>query len=343
MGDVLRRKMNSDKLRFAIVGCGAITEANHLPVLRGLPGAETTLLVDVNPERAQSLASRFGVANVTDDYKQVSKYADAAIIAVPHHLHAPIAVSLLNDGVHVLVEKPLAMTVAECDSILRAAERHHCTLAVGLMRRFYPSALFVKQLLLEGVLGAIRGFDVREGGIYGWPVASDFFFRKESGGGVLLDTGAHALDLILWWLGGWREIEYFDNARGGVESDCEVHLELECGAKGVIELSRTRNLSNRYLIQGEKGTILYTLKEVTYFLGNRSGSRRFSWPSQETNKLQLEDFISAIKNSSSPVVSGVEGKLSVSLIEACQARRKPLDEPWLGYDNQQVLQGFKAL
>jgi len=328
---------NKDKLRFAIVGCGAIAETHYLPILYSLPETEISLLVDINQDRVQAMASRFKVANITDNYKRVADYADAAIVAVPHSLHAPVALSLLSSGVNVLIEKPLAMTTAECDSIIQAAEAANTTIAVGLMRRFYPSALFVKQLLAENALGTVQGFDMREGGIYGWPVASDFFFRKEAGGGVLLDTGAHVLDLLLWWLGDWKNTEYFDNAHGGVESDCEIHLELASGAKGIVELSRTRNLSNKFLIYGEKGVIIYTTKEVTYLLGQRSGSRRFSWPSHETFELQIKDFISAAKEKRPPFISGAEGRRSIPLIETCLTKRQPLAEPWAEYTNLEGL------
>ena len=71
--------------------------------------------------------------------------------------------------------------------------------------------------------------------MYSWPVASDFMFRKDAGGGVLADTGAHVLDTVLWWLGDWDKVEYHDDAHGGVEADCLLKLTMKSGAVGTVE------------------------------------------------------------------------------------------------------------
>ncbi len=97
--------------------------------------------------------------------------------------------------------------------------------------------------------------DIQEGMIYDWPVASDFMFRRDMGGGVLADTGAHVLDLLMYWLGDHASVEYKDDAAGGVEADCELRLTMASGAKGVVRLSRTRNLRNTWILEGERGTL----------------------------------------------------------------------------------------
>ncbi len=156
----------------------------------------------------------------------------------------------------MLVEKPMALTAAECDAMIAAAEEGGAVLAVGLMRRFLRSTRFVRHAVQTGLLGRIRRFDVREGIVYNWPVASDFFFRKETaGGGVLIDTGAHTLDSLLWWLGDVRSLDYFDDNYGGVEADCLLQLQMESGATGVVELSRTRKLRNTAIIEGDRASI----------------------------------------------------------------------------------------
>jgi len=339
------------EVRMAIVGCGAVTEQVYLPVLSGLPKIKTVLLVDKNLPRAKKLASKFNIPNVTDDFHQVPEYANSSIIAVPHNLHAPIAIYLLNHGIHLLVEKPMAITVSECKTMIEVAHQHNCVLAVGLIRRFYASSLFIKNFISGGFLGSVYKFDVREGNSYNWPVASDFFFRKEMGGGVLLDTGAHTLDLLLWWLGDWKDVKYFDNAHGGVESDCELHLTLKSGAKGIVELSRTRNLRNTFQIYGEKGkvevgvgfdpeVILDVGKDKTYLRGYSLFRGKSKLTFQDMMKLQLEDFVSAIQEDHLPLVPGVEGERAIRLIETCRTNRIQLSQPWLEYEHKQDLQKF---
>src|SRR4051794_39425130 len=102
------------KLRIAVVGCGAVAQIHHLPALAASENAEAVLLVDNDESRARALAERFGVPGVTTDFREIPGRADAAIVALPNNLHAPVAIELLRRGVPVLVEKPMAMTSAQC-------------------------------------------------------------------------------------------------------------------------------------------------------------------------------------------------------------------------------------
>ena len=242
------------ELRVSLVGCGAVALA-HLPTVLASPRARATVLVDKDLARARSLAEKFSVPEAVDDYRAIEGRADAAILALPHHLHAPVAVDLLERGVHVLVEKPMALGSEECDRMIAASRASGAVLAVGMVSRFFAGAPFVKRVLDQGLLGPIRSFRVSEGFVYSWPVASDFMFRKEAGGGVLADTGAHTLDQLLWWLGDMDLIAYRDDAQGGVEADCELELALPGGGRGTVELSRTRDLGNRWHIVGEHGEL----------------------------------------------------------------------------------------
>src|SRR5690606_38240132 len=110
---------------------------------------------------------------------------DAAIVAVPHHLHAPIATELLSHGKHVLLEKPMAITPEECDLIIAAAEASSGVLAIGMIRRFWESVVWVRDAIRAGALGEVQSFDVRDGA-RAITIASDFALKRErSGGGVL--------------------------------------------------------------------------------------------------------------------------------------------------------------
>ena len=336
-------------IRLAIVGCGAVTERGHLPAAASMESVQVTLLVDTDRSRAENLARQYNVPHVTQDYTRVWDLAEAAIIALPHHLHAPISTALLARGVYVLVEKPMALSVAECDAMIDAADQGQAILAIGLMRRFLLSAQFTKEAIDAGLLGSIDSFDMREGFVYNWPVASDFFFRKDrAGGGVLFDTGAHTLDAVLWWFGDVASFEYFDDSYGGVEADCEIHLLMESGATGIVELSRTRDLRNTAIIRGEKATLessLHTTQVRFLPRGVPFEIQGSVLPEQQPLgeqslvdllSSQLADWIGAIRNGSFPRVSGVEGRRSVALIEACYAQQKPLVLPWMAPSVDQV-------
>ena len=340
---MLRIRRNSTNLqtplRLNIIGCGAAAEQGHLRALAALK-IRPTLLVDKNIERAQALAWEFGALHASGDYESHIGAFDAAIVALPHHLHARVCIDLLRRGVHVLVEKPMALTRTECEAMVTAAREGKAVLAVGLVRRFLHARQWLKAALDAEALGPIESFDFREGVVYDWPVASDFFLRKEAaGGGVLIDTGAHTLDSLLWWLGDVASFEYYDDGYGGVEADCELHLTLASGAEGVIELSRTRNLRNTAVLRGQRGEIEISLQsnQLTArpkrILGQRhcglSGNRLPQQSRQERFALQIKDWLRAIETRETPLVSGVEAARSVALIEACYERRQLLELPWV--------------
>jgi predicted dehydrogenase len=340
--------MKSSVPRIAIIGCGAVTEFRHLPALAALK-ITPTLLVDINLNRAQKLADEFHVPRASEDYRPYLGEFDAAIVATPHHLHAPACTDLLRRGVHVLVEKPLAVTVAECNAITAAAEEGRAVLSVGLMRRFRPDVQWVKAALDAAVIGQIESFDIREGYVYAWPVASSFMFRKEAaGGGVLLDLGAHTLDLLLWWLGDAASFEYYDDSYGGVEAECELRLKMQSGARGVLEMSRTRDLRNTAIIRGARGEIeldfveqrnLLTArpKELLAFChGAAQGNRLPQLKLKELFVEQIRGWLRAIKTKGPPAVSGAEAARSVALMKACYERRQSMVLPWMTPNLRQV-------
>lgn len=331
----------------AFIGSGAVAEMFHLPASRLSDKIEVTMLVDQALERARQLAARHRGLAVAGDFYDVIGKADAALIALPNYLHAAVAVELLRHGVHVLVEKPMAITARECDDMIEAASESGATLAIGLIRRFYESSRYVKRVIESGILGPILSFDLREGKIFRWAAASDAPFRKESsGGGVLVDIGSHVLDLLLWWLGDYDSVEYYDDAQGGVEADCELYLRMKCGVAGTVELSRTRNLRNTFILRGERGTLEleseydpivrlivegqeYVLSGQVTTMGAPSRPQHNGWPVFNAFREQFDDFAAAVSSGRAPFVPGAEGRQSVELIEECYAVKQPLQHLWL--------------
>ena len=181
---------SGDHIRLAILGCGAVTELGHLPAIAKVADARVTTLIDTNAARRERLAAAFGVEHTAADIDGCLNRFDAAVIALPHALHAPASIQLLKNGKSVLVEKPMALTAAECDAMIEAADAARAVLAVGLVRRFLHANQLARALIAQGFLGKIEAFDFREGNIYNWPVASDFFFRREPPGAAFSSTPA---------------------------------------------------------------------------------------------------------------------------------------------------------
>jgi predicted dehydrogenase len=328
------------KLKIAVIGCGAVTEFVYLPTITTADQFDVAVLVDSYLARAQKLADKHSVPAVGSDYRDVFGKVEAAIVAVPHYLHAPVTIDLLQQGIHVLVEKPMALKASDCQNMIATADKTGTVLAVGLVRRFYQASQFVKRAIENGVLGNIVRFDFREGGVYSWPAVSREMFQTNTGGGVLTGVGAHILDILLWWLGDYDTLKYYDDASGGVEADCEIQLQMRCGALGVVELSRTRNLRNTFILYGDRAELevgtnpsgpvrLKTGKNESALIGEILRNDRSEETVLDAFRSQLDDFAAAMLNNRPPFVPGREGKRAVEIVEVCQASREFLKQPWI--------------
>ena len=227
----------------------------------------------------------------------------------------------------------MALSVNECDEMIDAARRASAVLAVGLVRRFLPEIQLAKTIIDSGVLGLICSFEVREGRIYDWKPSSDFFLkRKRAGGGVLVDSGVHVLDTMLFLLGELSVDHYADDSYGGVEAEVELRLAFGSSGTGFVELSRTRELSNTSLIHGADATLEIDLprRRVTVRRGS-SNTDLFNEGAlgYDIFGAQLADWIKAIRTRQPPSVGGEQGRRSIVLIEACYASRTLLQLPWV--------------
>ena len=326
------------RLRFGVIGCGAVTERYHLPSLQASPDIELVAFADTTPARAAALASRAGAGRTAADHRELIGGIEAALVAVPNAGHEPIASDLLRAGIHVLVEKPMARTTAECDRMLAAASEGGAVLAVGHDFRQFPVARFARDFFAAGLLGAIRRVDLRQSAGGRWPYASTAVLSPSAGGGVLLDFGVHLFDLMHWWLGDIEPIAYRDDAEGGVESECEAELRLANGAPAHVELSRSRLLRDTLMVEGERGTIeigvfepalvRLTPRDGRALAGAAADPRFERAPLRTVFDRQLADFLDAVRTGAPPVVSGIEARRAVALVEGCYARRAPLRWPW---------------
>jgi predicted dehydrogenase len=342
MSDVHARVANAaaaEPLRIGVIGGGAAAEAIHLPALARVRGIETVAVVDPVAERIEHLKRTFGVPRSFADYRDAIPHIDAAILGIPHQYHAPVTIDLLRAGIDVLVEKPMALTTAECDAMIDASQRSGALLAVGLLRRFAPTLRWTKDALEGGLLGRVLSFSVREGVVFRWPVKSPAMFHP-SCGGVTADLGSHVLDLLLWWFGDCTTVRYWDDAQGGVEADAVIELTMANGVTGRVELSRSRDLPNRCTIRGERATLeVGTKTDSTIALTPAAGQATLTGraivagqpPPANLSDLfmaQMIDFVGAVRTRTAPAVSAEQARRSVALLEACYRQRQPLVFPF---------------
>lgn len=194
----------SETMRVGIIGAGAITQVAHLPVLRRLKGVEVAAICDSDVPKARALADRFKIADTFDDIEDLLGHTelDAVVICTPNHLHEGHVLAALRAGVHVLVEKPLALSTASAQRIVRAAGKRDQVVMVGMNHRYRPDVQIVRSFVQTGELGdveSVRGswhvFRPSRS-MLGWRLKRDL-----SGGGAMLDLGLSVLDLGLWLAG----------------------------------------------------------------------------------------------------------------------------------------------
>jgi predicted dehydrogenase len=195
--------MNSP-IRIGIIGSGRIADQGHMPGIQSYPGAQVTVACDTDAARLRAFAATYDVPEVRSDWLDVLDPAlvDVVCVCLPNALHAPVTLAALDKGLHVLCEKPMAVTAAEADAMAAAARRNGRLLAIKTHNRFRPSALRARAILDSGRLGEVYHTTVscyRRDGIPG--VGTWFTRRSLAGGGALADSGIHGLDTALWLLG----------------------------------------------------------------------------------------------------------------------------------------------
>ena len=193
-------------IRVGIIGCGKIAQVRHLPEYAANPNAEIMAYYDKNRARAEEMAAKYG-GSVCDTYFDLLNRddIDAVSVCVENRSHAEISTAALYAGKHVLCEKPMAVTLAECESMVAAAERNGKYLMIGHNMRFDPVHRRAKQLLDRGVIGDVITFRAVLGnaGPEGWSVDEGtwFFDKNKAALGALSDMGIHKVDLLQYLLG----------------------------------------------------------------------------------------------------------------------------------------------
>ena len=195
-------------IRVAVAGCGKIAQVRHLPEYREHPEARIWGLFDLNRERAEALAVQYG-AKVYPSYEALlaDPQVDAVSVCAANTAHAEMAIAALRAGKHVLCEKPMATTLADCERMVIAARESGKTLMIGQNQRLTPAHQKAWELVEQGAIGRVLTFSTTfcHGGPETWsvdPGANTWFFDKNKAAlGVMADLGVHKTDLIQYLLG----------------------------------------------------------------------------------------------------------------------------------------------
>jgi predicted dehydrogenase len=333
-------------IRLAIVGCGAVVRQYHLPALAGVANVEVVALCDLNPQKAERIRRQFRLAaEVTDDLDVLGGRVDAALVAVSPVQHAPVSIRLLEMGIDICCEKPLATSSAEAERMIEAATRHRRHLAVAQWCRFLPNLPLLRTLSLDGLVGRVQEITAEFGGPLDWPMESPTYFSRQStAGGVFFDTGIHMLDALLWLFGDLSDIAYADDSLGGLEANAELRGSVMVSGDKVpvrLSFSWTDMRRNGLRVRGDAGSAFASPSTPEAVVLRRMGAGeplemhiyREGWNRARTTADafldQLKDFVEAVAERREPFVPATSAIRALRVIERAYAVRQRLLQPWV--------------
>jgi predicted dehydrogenase len=335
----------AEKLRFGIVGCGVIGPV-HAEAIASLSDAQLVSVVDINPKKAQQLASQYGATPYTQlQHMLDSERVDVVIICTPSGLHGELACQVMRSGRHVIVEKPMEITREAIDEMLRVQQETGVKLAVISQHRFDPASRQVHDLVEERAFGRL----VLGNAIAPWWRSQEYYESgdwrgtwKLDGGGVLMNQSIHSIDLLQWLMGPVSSVfGYTDTLVHRMETEdvAVAVLRFANGALGTIAATTgaypgvtTRieifgdkgssaiendNLSYLHLARDDKESISAygaTPQERTTLEDTGSTSQNPAALSAGSHALQIADMIRAIREDGTPIVDGYAARHPVEII-----------------------------
>lgn len=263
-----------------VIGTGSIAEIAHFPSIRDLPQVELVAVADVSEDRVRSAADRWGARAWYTDYRDMLEREDldVVIIASPNAQHYEQAIDTANAGVHLIVEKPLAVTNRQAWKIVDAAKRNDVHLMTGTNQRFWLPSEITKELLDSGIVGDVHmgRTSLHEGWNLYHSQISYTPFRAQAelaGAGAIFDLGAHRVDLLIWLMGSKPKrmtsvVKRLatDESYTVLDDAYFVLIEFENGSIGVVSGDRySPAVSNINEVYGSHGQIFLSTEATNPF------------------------------------------------------------------------------
>jgi UDP-N-acetyl-2-amino-2-deoxyglucuronate dehydrogenase len=343
-----------EKVRTALIGCGKVGHT-HAKALYTLPESDFVAVCDRDPLRAQAFAEQYHTRAYSDVQEMVANAGvQAVFISTPHPWHASPAIQAAQAGAHVMVEKPMAASLRDCDAMLAAADKAGVKLGVVSQRRLYEPVRRIKTAIEAGKIGRpVLGTVV----ILGW--RDEAYYESDpwrgkwdtEGGGVLVNQSPHQLDLLQWFMGPIDElIGYWGKLNHPyieVEDTAVAILRFKNGTLGSIVVSNSQKpgVYGKVHVHGQNGASLgvqtdggamfiagmsavleppindlWTVPGEETLLAQWQAEDRAAFeavdPAMHYHRLQDQDFLRAILEDREPMITGVEGRKTVEIFTA---------------------------
>jgi predicted dehydrogenase len=319
-----------EKMGVAIIGCGGIAHS-HCQTVLATDENIRLYMYDVDIKKAESMCRQYSGAGWFKDYKEVleSNEIDVVDICVPHDEHVPVTVAAAQAGKHILLEKPIARTLAEADEILEAVEKSGVRLFVAECWHFYPSAIKARELINKGVIG--KPFLIQVNSLQyhippGWRA-----IKEKMGGGVLIDRGIHFINYLRLVGGKVKTVFAAFNHKAipamEGEDTATLTVKFDSGATGHLTVSwgvRTPMPWCWLAVYGSEGSMydmgdgffVYSTSDMNY---NHDGKpvRLFDTMLEPyTIPAEMRHFVDRMRDGKEFAVTGADARIDLEIVEA---------------------------
>lgn len=332
------------RTKVAILGAGFISDIHLESYHRFIPEAEVVAVYARNPEKAKEFAAKHHIAKWYTDIDTLIRESDCEIvdICLPNFLHADACIKAAKAGKHIIIEKPLAVTLEEADAMIDACKKANVKLMYAEELCFAPKYERVRHLVKEGAVGDV--YMLKQSEKHSGPHTDWFYDVNLAGGGVLMDMGCHAMEWFRWMLGNAKATSVYASMstvyhkeRTKGEDNSVVIVEFENGVTAVAENSWAKHggMDDRSEVHGTGGVIYADL-----FMGNSAISyskHGYGYAMEKADTTvgwsftvfeevfnqgyphELKHFVDCVRNNKVPLVTGEDGRVVLEILYAAYA------------------------
>jgi len=306
-------------IRWGIIGCGDVVWKRVARAIQDDPNSELVALCRRDPQKLAAFCNEFGVNRSSTEANDLISASDidALYIATPVHLHHPQTIAAAQAGKHVLVEKPMALSTAECDEMIDVCREADVRLGVAYYRPFYPVIQRMSQLIDDGAIGSVLSVSAITSTPFAIDPGEDGYWRVipgEGGGGSLMDVGSHRLELFLRMFGPIRDVKALCGTIAvdyQSENVASLILQFESGIHGTLQcFFGTDTEQDEFAVLGTKGRLTSRPLNGGSLVIERNTERQTEMhpPAGNLNSPLIADFAAAIVAQRQPTVTGERGR-----------------------------------
>jgi myo-inositol 2-dehydrogenase / D-chiro-inositol 1-dehydrogenase len=329
-----------DQVRVGIIG-SAFSSNLHAEALKEVCEARITAACSKDKDRVEDFGRRWGIPWTATDYRLLveRRDVDAVVVGIPNDLHREVVLAAAEAGKHIILEKPIAHTLADADAMVAACKKHNVKLMYAETICFSPKYARAKQLVDENAIG--RLYMVKQGEKHSGPHSDWFYDVNRSGGGAIMDMGCHGIEWARWMYGKPKIKSVvahcqrvFHTQRTQGEDNSVMILEFETGQIAVIENSWARQggMDDRVELYGSEGVVLcdllrgssmetYSAKGYGYAVEKAGDTKGWTFTVFEESHIygfprEMRHFVRCVLNNETPMETGEDGRATLEIIYA---------------------------